>query len=152
MEQTLPAFGVTRFTSPSASACFLSPFPGSCATCATFHGGIVWKLPTQCKLGIKRKFHQIHLWKRLFTSAKISLQITHSDWSNLVTQWKLHDFTLLNLSLTHNLRGRRKKGKRGRGEGRGRKARKRGKGKGAPALRVGVFVFRAPRWCAHYDR
>ena len=30
MVQTLPRFGVTRFT--SASACFLSPFPGSCAT------------------------------------------------------------------------------------------------------------------------
>ena len=28
IEQTLPGFGVTRFT----SACFLSPFPGSCAT------------------------------------------------------------------------------------------------------------------------
>ena len=32
MEQTLPGFGVSRFTSASASACFLSPFPGSCAT------------------------------------------------------------------------------------------------------------------------
>ena len=32
IEQTLPGFGVTRFTSASASACFLSPFPGSCAT------------------------------------------------------------------------------------------------------------------------
>ena len=32
MEQTLPGFGVTRFTSVSASACFLSPFPGCCAT------------------------------------------------------------------------------------------------------------------------
>ena len=32
IEQTLPGFGVTRFTSVSASACFLSPFPGSCTT------------------------------------------------------------------------------------------------------------------------
>ena len=32
IEQTLPGFGVTRFTSASASACFLRPFPGSCAT------------------------------------------------------------------------------------------------------------------------
>ena len=32
MEQTLPRFGVTRFAPASASACFLSPFPGSCAT------------------------------------------------------------------------------------------------------------------------
>ena len=32
MEQTLPRFGVSRFTSAFASACFLSPFPGSCAT------------------------------------------------------------------------------------------------------------------------
>ena len=33
IEQTLPGFGVTRFTSAYASACFLSrPFPGSCAT------------------------------------------------------------------------------------------------------------------------
>ena len=33
IEETLPGFGVTRFTSASASLCFLSPFPGSCATC-----------------------------------------------------------------------------------------------------------------------
>ena len=32
IEPTLPGFGVTRFMSASASACFLSPFPGSCAT------------------------------------------------------------------------------------------------------------------------
>ena len=32
MEQTLPGFRVSRFTSASAWACFLSPFPGSCAT------------------------------------------------------------------------------------------------------------------------
>ena len=32
MEQTLPRFGVTRLTSASSSACFLSPFPGSYAT------------------------------------------------------------------------------------------------------------------------
>ena len=32
IEQTLSGFGVTRFTSASASACFLSTFPGSCAT------------------------------------------------------------------------------------------------------------------------
>ena len=32
MEKTLPRFGVTRFAPASASACFLSPFPGSCAT------------------------------------------------------------------------------------------------------------------------
>ena len=31
MEQTLPGFGVTRFTSSSASVCFLSPFPESCS-------------------------------------------------------------------------------------------------------------------------
>ena len=33
IEETLPGFGVSRFTSASASLCFLSPFPGSCATC-----------------------------------------------------------------------------------------------------------------------
>ena len=32
MEQILPGFGVTRFKSASASACFPSPLPGSCAT------------------------------------------------------------------------------------------------------------------------
>ena len=32
MEQTLPGFGVTRFTSASPSSCFLSPFPWSYAT------------------------------------------------------------------------------------------------------------------------
>ena len=32
IEQNLPGFGVTRSTSASASAYFLSPFPGSCAT------------------------------------------------------------------------------------------------------------------------
>ena len=32
LEQTLPGFGVSRFTSASAWACFCSPFPGSCAT------------------------------------------------------------------------------------------------------------------------
>ena len=32
IEQTLPGFGVTRFTSACVSACFLSPFRGSCAT------------------------------------------------------------------------------------------------------------------------
>ena len=31
MEQTLPGLGVTRFTSSSASVCFLSPFPESCS-------------------------------------------------------------------------------------------------------------------------
>ena len=41
------------------------------------------KLPH--KLGIKRKFHHIYLWKQLFLSAKITLQMTHSYWSNLVT-------------------------------------------------------------------
>ena len=41
------------------------------------------KLPH--KLGIKWKFHHIYLWKQLFLSAKITLQITHSYWSNLVT-------------------------------------------------------------------
>ena len=29
---TLPGFGVTRFTLASASACFLNPFPGCWAT------------------------------------------------------------------------------------------------------------------------
>ena len=48
----------------------------------------IWRI---FKLGIKRKFYHIHLWKRLFPSAKITLQITHSDWSNLVTltSWSL---------------------------------------------------------------
>ena len=32
MEQTLTGLGVTRFTSASASACFLSQSPGGCAT------------------------------------------------------------------------------------------------------------------------
>ena len=32
IEQTLPGFGVTRFTSACVLACFLSPFRGSCAT------------------------------------------------------------------------------------------------------------------------
>ena len=32
MEQTLPRSGVTRFTSASALACFLSLFPGTFAT------------------------------------------------------------------------------------------------------------------------
>ena len=32
IEQTLPGFGVTCFTSASTSASFLSRFPGSCAT------------------------------------------------------------------------------------------------------------------------
>ena len=32
IEQNLPGFGVTRSTSASASAYFLSPFPGTCAT------------------------------------------------------------------------------------------------------------------------
>ena len=32
MEQTLPGFGITLFTSASASACSLSPFPWSYVT------------------------------------------------------------------------------------------------------------------------
>ena len=36
------------------------------------------------KLGIKINFHHICLWKQLFPSAKITLQMTHSEWSNLV--------------------------------------------------------------------
>ena len=32
MEQTIPRFGVAHFTSASALACFLSLFPGNCAT------------------------------------------------------------------------------------------------------------------------
>ena len=43
------------------------------------------RLPTQAWNIIKRKFHHIYLWTRLFPSAKIILQMTHSDWSNLVT-------------------------------------------------------------------
>ena len=40
---------------------------------------------TYTSLGIMRKFHHYVPLKRLFPSAKITLLISHSDWSNLVT-------------------------------------------------------------------
>ena len=72
-----------------------------------FPWGIVLKLPTQA-WNIKRKFHHVYCWKRLFPSAKITLQMTHSDWSNLVTHTtcstlnkNLHSKSTYFLKLTH---------------------------------------------------
>ena len=72
-----------------------------------FPWGIVLKLPTQA-WNIKRKFHHVYFWKRLFPSAKITLQMTHSDWSNLVTHTtcstlnkNLHSKSTYFLKLTH---------------------------------------------------
>ena len=55
----------------------------------TFHGCIVPKLRTQAWNKSKISLH-IPL-KQLFPSAKITLQMMHSDWSNIVTHTAWND-------------------------------------------------------------
>ena len=49
---------------------------------------------TYTSLGIMRKFHHYVPLKRLFPSAKITLLISHSDWSNLVTHQVINESNL----------------------------------------------------------